>query len=70
MGGVRHAGARASSYSPGQHPPGAVSNYTALLNSSGPAAAHGAAAKRRPTTAGGVGLRSFINGSLKSWRET
>jgi hypothetical protein len=43
--------------------------YGMLLNSSGPTM-HTSPAKRRPTSAAGVGMRSFINGSLKSWRET
>jgi hypothetical protein len=43
--------------------------YGMLLNSSGPTM-HTSPAKRRPTSAAGVGMRAFINGSLKSWRET
>ncbi len=42
----------------------------ALLNSSGPVGAYGSPGKRRPTTAGGMGIRAYINNNIKSWRDT
>lgn len=47
-----------------------VPGYGALLNSSGPLPAFASPGRRRPTTAGGIGMRSYINSSLKSWRDT
>jgi hypothetical protein len=50
-----------------------LSGYAKLLHSNnasgGGLAAGGLQAKRRPTSAAGMGIRAYINANAKTWRE-